>query len=393
MFKKALSTISDFCAQARRSVYTATLLALAALCTQKAQAARIPGLDHPAVEARAMLFSGGDGVSKFYRIPALATLRDGTLVAVADRRLDSNEDLPGRIDVVCRTSADGGRSWSDAVDVVVNDEGGGYGDPALGIDSISGDLVCVMTHGNGLWQSVPGDHAYINVCRSSDGGRTWSKPVDITPGLFSQTEGAAPATAITAFASSGRILTCADGTMWFVLVTRPNMNEIVELACYPCRSTDGGHTWEAMPVAVDTYGDEAKMLELPGGELLMSIRNRDKGMRKFARSSDGGRTWTAPEPSGTLHDPAINGDIIALPSGRLIHSLCYSKNRRTNVSLFYSDNLGDTWQRFMEICPSGSAYSALTLLPDNRLGVLTEENSSLGGFRLWYTRINLDKLF
>lgn len=353
--------------------------------------AAVPGFGDACAEVRTPVFEGFDGVSKFYRIPALATLPDGTIVAVADRRLDSNKDLPGRIDVVCRTSQDGGKTWSETYNVAVNDEGGGYGDPALGYHPESGDLVCVMTHGNGLWESVEGDHAFINVTRSSDGGKTWSVPVDITPSLFSQTEGEAPVKAVTAFATSGRILTDSQGDMWFVLITRPELKKWSPLSCYACRSTDGGRTWTALPVTVDTKADESKIVELADGTLMMSIRNAAKGYRKFAFSHDRGATWTEPTVSTTLPDPACNGDVIRMTDGSLIHSIPDSHNQRTNVSLYRSTDNGTTWAKAVEICPVGSAYSALTPIDDHTIGVLTEEASSRGGFRLWFTRINLDK--
>ncbi len=344
-------------------------------------------------EVRTLVFAGGDSISKFYRIPAVVTLADGTIVAVADRRLDSNADLPGRIDVVSRRSTDGGRTWEDVVTVACHDDGGGYGDPGLGL-APDGSLVCVMTHGDGLWQSAEGSHAYIYTSRSTDGGRTWSTPADITAGLFSQTEGEAPVRCITAFATSGRIHTHSDGTMWFVLVARPVIDMWCDLSVYPCRSTDGGLTWEAVPVTVDTDGDESKMAELADHSLLMSIRNRRQHFRKFARSTDGGRSWTAVEKSSTLPDPAINGDIITLPDGTLIHSICNSPDTRTRVSLYKSADNAASWQRMAEVCPGGSAYSALTLLDGGRtLGVMTEEDSADGtGFRIWFTTFNLEKL-
>ncbi len=363
-----------------------------ALACPLACVAGTPGLDSDCFESRSMLFAGGDGLSKFYRIPALATLPDGTIVAVADRRLDSNADLPNRIDIVCRTSSDGGLTWGETSEVAVHDDGGGYGDPALGVNR-RGELVCVMTHGNGLWESEPGDHAYIYTSTSKDGGRTWSTPVNVTSGLFSQTPGAAPVQCVTAFATSGRILTALDGSMWFALVTRPSEKKWSELSVYACKSTDGGKSWKALPVAVDEDADESKLLELPDGELLMSIRNRRKGWRKFARSTDKGKTWSAPKHSTTLPDPAINGDIIALKDGTLLHSICDSHDTRTKVSLFASTDKADTWSKVAEICRISSCYTSLTMIDDSHLGILSEEASSLGGLRLWFTRVDLDRLF
>ena len=343
------------------------------------------------LENRMLLFSGGDGISRFYRIPSLAALPCDRLVAVADRRLDSNKDLPGRIDVVCRTSEDGGLTWGDVCVVAANDDGGGYGDPALGV-APDGTLVCVMTHGEGLWEASPGSHAYINMCRSTDGGRPWSAPADITTGLFSQAAGEAPVCCVSAFATSGRILTDSRGTMWFVLVARPDEKKWSDLQCFACSSRDGGLTWAANPVAVDNDADESKIVECADGSLLMSIRNRRKGWRKFSRSVDGGTTWTTPMLSSTLPDPACNGDVIALGDGTLIHSINDSHSEREKVSLFASWDNGSTWRKLTTVCPVRSAYSSICVLADGSLGVLAEEASSLGGFRLWFSRINLEKL-
>lgn len=366
----------------------ASMFMASLLCEANAQPV-VDGGD--AVECRSLLFSGGDGVSKFYRIPAIVTADDGSLVAVADRRLDSNKDLPGRIDVVCRISKDGGESWSKAIVVASNDSVGGFGDPALGV-APDGTLVCVMTHGQGLWEAGPGSHPYIYVSRSTDGGQNWSVPTDITPGLFSQSEGEAPVRCVAAFATSGRMLTDGRGTMWFVLVARPHEEKWSTLQCFACYSTDGGRTWAANPMPVDDDADESKIVECADGTLLMSIRNRRKGYRKFSRSTDGGATWSAPERSATLPDPACNGDVVALADGTLIHSINDSGTAREKVSLFASGDNGSTWRKLATVCPVGSAYSSITLLPDGKLGILAEEASSLGGFRLWYSRINLKKL-
>lgn len=346
-----------------------------------------------AVLTRSLVFSGVDSVSKFYRIPALAVAPDGAIVAIADRRLDSNKDLPGRIDVVCRRSTDGGISWSPVIEVAVNDSVGGYGDPAIGV-SANGDIVLAMTHGNGIWESTPDDYSHIYISRSSDGGKTWTTPVDITENLFAP-DGSAPVKAKCAFATSGHIETLDDGSMMFCLVTRPKEQKWSELQVFPVVSRDGGNTWNIIPVSVDDDADESKVVQCADKSLLMSVRNRRKGYRKFSRSTDGGHTWSAVEKSTTLPDPACNGDLIShTHKGRnyLLHTVPDSHKDRKNVSLFASDDNGHTWRKLLTVCPAWSVYSALAILPDGTLGCLSEEGNSEGGLRLWFTKIDISYL-
>ena len=97
---------------------------------------------------RALVYRPGDYGSKFYRIPAIVTAEDGSLVTVADKRIEHNGDLPAKIDVVSRRSTDGGRTWSEYVTVAAHDETGGCGDPALVVDQKSGDILAIFSHGN-----------------------------------------------------------------------------------------------------------------------------------------------------------------------------------------------------------------------------------------------------
>ena len=96
---------------------------------------------HVAPPEHTLLFARGDGGSKFYRIPALATAADGSLVAAIDKRIETMGDLPNKIDIVARRSEDGGRTWSEPVTVAAHCGDCGYGDPALVVDRTSGDML------------------------------------------------------------------------------------------------------------------------------------------------------------------------------------------------------------------------------------------------------------
>lgn len=354
--------------------------------------------------SRELLFTNGDMGSQYWRIPALATTNSGVVIAAADKRNDSNMDLPNLIDVVIRRSTDSGQTWGPMQMVLKSDSIiGGFGDAALGVHRPSGELVLVAAHGRGLWDSTPENRQLVVVTHSKDDGLTWSEPIDITDQLFNPNDGVAPVKAYAGFASSGTLLCDDNGRLWFILVARENERNWGPLSCFVCYSDDGGYNWNINPVSIDEKGDEAKIAQLSDGSYLASIRNSSRGERRFTRSTDG-VTWTPVELQKDLIDPACNGDLISLTpaeiervgiqdmvdeNGLLLHSIANDPQLRRNVSIFSSKDKGESWEKEFVVTPLGSAYSALTILPDGTLGCLSEEDSTEGGYSLWFTKIDL----
>jgi len=348
--------------------------------------------------SKSILWSPGDEGSKYYRIPAVTKASDGTMIAVADRRLESLRDLPAKIDVVCKRSLDGGRTWGETVVIAGNDDGGGCGDPLLITDSRSGDLVCIFTHGNGFWQSTVDNHAEVMISRSSDNGITWSRPVNISEQFFttdSVYDRPDKVKGIALFASSGRGLQLDDGKLMFVAVVRPHgpKGKVWSRGVY---SDDGGVNWKILRTNGDNDGDESKVCQIGDKNILMSIRNKHGGNRKFARSSDGGSTWSEPEVSATLPDPACNGDIIQIQQGKrekiLLHSIPDSGEDRKDVSLYASRDEGKTWKKLMTVAHGWAAYSSLAINGDGDLCVLVEEKAESKGLRISNYVIDIERL-
>ena len=349
-----------------------------------------------AVITRQAIFNPGEEGSKFYRIPATRVLPSGRIVAVADKRIDSNADLPGRIDVVARYSDDMGETWSAQIPVMTHDSQGGYGDPCLIYDTREDELLVVATHGRGLGDEgdLPSP-ARITVSRSADGGETWSAPADITDQFYGNADTDAPIAGLTAFATSGRGLQLNDGRMMFALVSRRGDKKWEPLDVYCVYSDDGGRTWTSSGNPIDTNADETKFVQLPDGRVMASMRIREKGTgRKFSYSPDGGRSWSTPAISATLIDPACNGEVInwTTPEGDklLLHSLP-ARGGRKDVALWTSADNGATWQplRQTSFCPS--VYSSMAFLPDGTLAMLTEEACSDGGLRIIFQRLRLPR--
>lgn len=341
---------------------------------------------------RSLVYCPGDYESRFYRIPAIVTASDGSIVTVADKRIENNGDLPGKIDIVSRRSTDYGKTWSDYVTVAAHDDIGGCGDASLVVDHITGDIISIFSHGNGLWQNEP---AHISVARSRDNGISWSEVTDISPQILTTDScGNQPIKCTSAFATSGRAAQLEDGRIIFALVVREKGNPHFKV--YAVYSDDSGNTWNVSKNPASCDGDESKIVELKDGTLLMSIRNRYGTFRNFSFSKDRGETWSDPQPNEDLPDPCCNGDIIRYCRDGydlLLHSLPDDPEERNDVSIFVSKDNGKTWPVKKRIVKLPSAYSSLTILPDGSVGILTEESANNHySYNIWFTRMPIETI-
>lgn len=351
---------------------------------------------------RTVLFNMGDYDSQYWRIPALVTAADNSLVAVVDKRGSSLGDLPNTISIMSRRSTDNGKNWSEPVVVAQGGNGKTYGDPAVVLDKKTGNLICMFVGDQGLWNATPYNRQGIYVSKSTDNGVSWSEPVAITDQVYANHSGW-----YAGFAGSGHGLCLKDGRLMFVLAIRATAATGVPLHNYAIYSDDGGDNWTLSTNAATTVGDEAKVVELEDGDILMSIRNPSKGNRIFCKSTDRGQTWGKAYFETELKDPACNGDIIRYSystdegsegKSRLLHSLPESTTTRENVTVYLSEDDGETWPIKKRLVDGYSAYSSLTVLPDGTIGALVEEgkwDSNLpgeDGFQLVFYRFTMDWL-
>lgn len=354
---------------------------------------------------RTSLFEMNEAGSKFYRIPALVKAADGALVAIADKRGDALGDLPNIITIVSKRSTDNGKTWSDMSIVAQGDTINqcGYGDAVVIADEKRGNLVAVFSGNNGLWHSFEDNLSRTYTSTSTDNGKTWGKVVDITDQVYGGVYGDNTRYGLFTGSGSGIQLKKGEhkGRLMLVVAARNDETWGGTMSNYAVHSDDGGITWQVSKNAACTNGDEAKVVELPNGDVLMSIRNRAKGHRLFSVSKDGGETWSAPKLNETILDPACNGDIISYNhkgKNLLLHSLPASPTTRENVTVYVSEDNGENWTPKRCIYKGYSAYSSLQVLDDGTIGIIVEEGKWDGnlpgedGFNLIYYRFSLDWL-
>lgn len=359
--------------------------------TQTIAAATQPSGNRTILLARKLIFAPGDYGSSNYRIPAINTAADGSLVVLTDKRKTGSGDLPADIDIVCRRSADGGKNWSDPVTVAQGTGyGKGFGDAVL-VKAKSGKLIALFVGGLGLSASTPSNSNHTYVSTSSNNGISWTTPVDITSQIFGTgCSDPVRATWYASFCGSGHGLCTRSGRVMVVAAVRETSGG--SLNNYALYSDDEGSTWKTSGLAI-TGGDEAKVVELNNGNILMS--SRTTGNRYYSVSTDGGVTWGPRNTWSEIWGNACDADIVRYTStldgydkNRLLHTLPNASSRQ-NVSMWISYDEGTTWPYKRTLCPGTSAYSSITILPDGTIGVYLEEDESVP-YKMYYMNFSLN---
>lgn len=305
-----------------------------------------------------------------FRLPALAALSGGALLACAEARArqgfvpphGDTADCYGagasaqdwrctNKDVACKRSADGGRSWGAAAALALATDAEFFTNPQLLVADASAGVVfleymrCVSP--------TNGGSSFLNCTavlrRSGDGGATWSAPADVPPAAQQSSGG------------FGGIVT-AGGRLVF---SPPSGKQTGALF-----SDDGGATW-AWGAPLPRGGESQVAEAAPGGALLLTVRHANNS-RVIYSSRDGGETWGPPAPQNVT-DPNCQASLIAVHAPgagarRLLFAnphtsgLLPSPYGRLNVTVQASDDGGATWAPILVVDPGPSAYTALAQL-------------------------------
>lgn len=355
---------------------------------------------------------GQDGIH-IYRIPALVTTNAGTLIAGFDVRYNgepgSAPDLPADIDIGIRRSTDGGITWTpmqlimDYDKNVAGSSGNGIADPTLLVDQVTGRIWCaaLWSFGNRGWRDsgpglTPAQTGQFLLNYSDDDGVTWSEPVSITPQIKD------PAWRIY-FQGPGKGICLRDGTLVFPAQFKNGSNVAFSNMIY---SKDRGVTWNNIAPAIPSGSpqtNEAQIVELDDGNLLMSMRNfHSSKQRLWCIYSWDHTTQTIDEGSwGTpwfsQNDPTVQGSVERYRSVRdghpfsaLLFANPDSAASRSNMSVRISLDEGLTWPYKRAIDSRPAAYSCMTILPDGEIGMLYETGDTSSISDLTFVRFPIE---
>ena len=301
-----------------------------------------------------------------YRIPAIITAPNGDLIAAIDERIPSCGDLKWSkdINIVARRSSNNGRTWSDIEMVVDFPYGQSASDPSMIVDKMTGEIFLFYNY---MDLDKEKDIYYLHVVKSTDNGKSWSKPEDITSQI------AKPEWhADFKFITSGRGIQTRSGKLLHCMV---NLNNGLHLF----GSDDHGKSWFMIDTPVQP-ADESKVVELADGNWMINSRANGKGMRYVHISTDEGKTWETNKESALI-DPGCNASIIrytAIEDGykknRLLFSNAKMSKGRKNMTVRISYDEGETWSKGKTIYTGSSAYSSLTVLKNGDIGLFFEKD-------------------
>lgn len=345
------------------------------------------------VSDRTALFYSGYGNSANYRIPALVTAKDGTLVAAADQRKTTASDY-GDIDLMVRRSEDKGETWSDPI--MLTDLPSGGSNHSFIIDSellVSQDgtiycLVDMFPESLALMGSLETGSGYTEV-----DGKKYLTLYDSDKNVYTMREdnivydanGDVTAYKVKNFAT-GELVKTVDGVEQaagsIFLYTGANAGELSVLKTsylWLFKSTDNGETWSD-PIDVTGMvkadwmvfcgtgpGRGTTTIMPDGKERLIfsiyhtnSVGNLNSQASAVIYSDDGGETWTRGEsPVVTLgYDPSTDASVTQLTENAVIDLgggklAMFSRNYSGHAYMSISTDGGATWE---SSAPNNAVY-------------------------------------
>lgn len=292
--------------------------------------------------------------------PNLTVLADGTIIATI-----FNQPCHGTSagDVECWASSDGGGTWHKCGTPARHEnEHSNRMNVAAGVTA-NGDLLVIASGWTGLDSSGKVGKPFRQrivapwVCRSTDGGKTWSVSADAFPAQWPKAASrlVSPEGFCVPF---GDILPGGDGALRVAMYTGARGSGFV------FRSSDDGKTWrEPAAVAADAVLNEPAIFHLGDGKWLVATRSN--GLDLYA-SDDDAKTWShRMKLTGEARHP---GHITRLADGRLLVSYG-NRAEPKGVDVRLSDDEGRTWSEPLRVADfqGDGGYPSSVQLPDGQV--------------------------
>lgn len=381
--------------------------------------------------AQTVVFDTDVSAGQYYRIPAVVQLADGRLLAIADDRHGSDCDIGGNwgIDIVGRFSDDGGKTWSETAMIADGDgrrEGFGdsHGDAAAVVDRETGNVLIMCASGaQGFLGSTLQEPLRVGRYTSGRDALVWTGD-EVTSDIYRIFADYPEVNAL--FFSSGRICQSRRIKQGGYYRIYSAVDGPWGVGCLVLYSDDFGLSWHALggPEARPTvapFGDEAKVEELPDGNVLLSCRSKQTatGGRLFNIYNCTTGKWgemaisNDPELGTYSEDCSCNGELMIVPvirvsDGRHVHLVLQSVPRgkgRKRVSIYYKPLLDAEdydapsdfswgWKCY-QVTEGYSAYSTMIATADGDIAFLHEDcndNHSTTAYDLLFRLLSIETI-
>jgi len=289
--------------------------------------------------------------------PNLTVLRDGTIVATIFNQ-PSHGSVAG--DVECWATADRGATWNKVGTPAPHEPDTNRMNVAAG-RAKNGDLVVIASGWSNQYPAGKSGapfrantlHAWL--CRSSDGGRTWSIDKEGLPDRAPDGNRWIP---------FGDIIEGDDGRLHVALYSWPGSGARNERA-WCIESRDDGKTWgKFTPLDQDNLRNETVILNLGDGKWLAAARY--SALYGYA-SDDDCRTW---RPLGPITEKGQHpGHLLRLKDGRVLLSYGDRTGTMHGVEVRTTSDQGKTWSDPVRVVDwwGDGGYPSSVQLPDGQI--------------------------
>lgn len=338
--------------------------------------------------------SGTEGYKSF-RIPAIVKAKNGELLAFCEGRVNGGGDF-GNIKIVLKRSLDKGKTWS-SLQIVASNDSLQAGNPAPVVDLTDtrfpqGRIFLFYNTGNGHEMELRKGKGHRDVFykTSTDNGKTWSAPTDITlqvnrinqPEInplwnFKEdwrTYANTPGHALQFHEGKykGRIYVAANHS------SGDPKPELKDYQAHGYYTDDHAATFQLSETVPFDGSNESTAAQISGNSLMMNSRNQTGKYRIVSLSKDGGATWDTTFVDRNLPDPICEGSLlnIGTKKGKSVLAFCNNidKNNRDSLTLRISFDDGKTWKKQFLIEPKNTGYSDIVKISEKSIGVLYEAN-------------------
>lgn len=344
------------------------------------------------------LFENGTGGYACYRIPAIVTTNNGTVLAFCEARKTSCSDT-GDIDLVMKKSIDNGATWSD-LKIIWDDKTNVCGNPAPVIDKETGYIHLLLTWNDGgdheseIINGTSKETRLIYYLKSTDEGETWSEPKNITadvkkPDWTWYATGPVHGIQLEKSPYKGRLVIPCDHIE----------KDSKKYYSHTIYSDNHGETWVLGDSTPKDQVNECTVAELNNGNLMLNMRNYDRKAtkaRQIAISKDGGATWVNQEFDTELPEPRCQGAFLTIKNNDknvLLFTNPADSIARVNMTLSISFDDGLNWNKKIPIYKLHSAYSDITELKNRDVLVLYEAGKNNAYEGIHYKIIKRELIF